>query len=388
MAGMVGADPEELDGLAQRFRVLAGRLDSSRASLGSQIHNSPWAGPAAEGFRHDWDGHHSRVLTAVARSLGQAATTLTRNANEQRQASGSAFTGGHGAVATSPGPQTNESHGSLGGLLHDVLQGAPKALPWAKLLTPGGATMFAVGLMPTILKALHIKEIRVGDGDNHVLISSDGTISVKAQAIHSELTFNENDSSFKAQFAGLGLEHTKDDAWGVLATPGIDIGPIKLSAGLEVTFNPHTGVIAPSGEYQVGLGHLVETDGSIQKQWNPATGDVDTQVSLGGEAFGARHEVQAAEHNDQFVSTSETDSLRVGPVTMSHTHSQSLTPDGSFVESTSTTEAVAAPLSLDTTYFALKTDPIGVTHSDISATSTMADGSRTTSSESTNSGVY
>jgi len=101
---MVGADPEELDALAQRFRVLAARLDSSRASLGSQIHNSPWAGPAAEGFRHDWDGHHSRVLTAVARSLGQAATTLTRNANEQRQASGPAFTGGHGGVATRSGP--------------------------------------------------------------------------------------------------------------------------------------------------------------------------------------------------------------------------------------------------------------------------------------------
>jgi uncharacterized protein YukE len=104
MAGMVGADPEELDALAQRFRLLAGRLDSSRASLGSQIHNSPWAGPAAEGFRHDWDGHHSRVLTSVARSLGLAATTLTRNANEQRQASGSAFTGGNGGVVTGPGP--------------------------------------------------------------------------------------------------------------------------------------------------------------------------------------------------------------------------------------------------------------------------------------------
>ena len=43
MAGMEGADPEELDGLAQRFRVFAGRLDSSRASLGSQVHNSPWS---------------------------------------------------------------------------------------------------------------------------------------------------------------------------------------------------------------------------------------------------------------------------------------------------------------------------------------------------------
>ena len=387
MAGMVGADPEELDALAQRFRVLAGRLDSGRASLGSQIHNSPWAGPAAEGFRHDWDGHHSRVLTAVARSLGQAATALTRNANEQRQASGSAVTGGHG-VATSPGPGSHDGQGTVGGLLHDLLLGAPNQLPWAKLLMPGGAEMLAVGLMPGALKIMHINEIRLGDGNNHVLISSDGTISVKAQAIHSELTFNQNDSSFKAQFEGLGLEHTKDDAWGVLATPGIDIGSIKLSAGLDVTYNPHTGVVAPSGEYQVGLGHLIETDASIHRQWNPATGDLGTQVSLGGEVLGARHEVHAAEYNDQFVSTSETDSVRSGPVTVSHTHSQSLTPDGSFVESTSTTEAVAAPLSLDTTYFALKTDPIGVSHSNTSATSAMADGSRATSSESTNSGGW
>jgi hypothetical protein len=103
MTGMEGADPEELDGLAQRFRVFAGRLDSSRASLGSQVHNSPWSGPAADGFRHDWDAHHCRVLSAVARSLGQAADCLARNANEQRQASGSGFTSGRGAVTTSPG---------------------------------------------------------------------------------------------------------------------------------------------------------------------------------------------------------------------------------------------------------------------------------------------
>jgi uncharacterized protein YukE len=106
MAGMLGADPDELDALAQRFRVLAGRLDSSRASLGAQIHNSPWAGPAAEGFRHDWDGHHTRVLSGVARSLGQAAESLTRNANEQRHASGSASASGSGGVPTSTGSGT------------------------------------------------------------------------------------------------------------------------------------------------------------------------------------------------------------------------------------------------------------------------------------------
>jgi len=115
MAGMVGADPEELDALAQRFRVLAGKLDSSRASLGSQIHNNPWSGPAAEGFRNDWDGHHSRVLTAVARSLGQAATSLTSNANEQRQASGPAFTGGHGGVAARPGSASPTGTGNVTG---------------------------------------------------------------------------------------------------------------------------------------------------------------------------------------------------------------------------------------------------------------------------------
>jgi uncharacterized protein YukE len=135
MAGMVGADPEELDALAQRFRVLAGRLDSSRASLGSQIHNSPWAGPAAEGFRHDWDGHHSRVLTAVARSLGQAADSLARNADEQRQASGSAFTGGNRGVATSPGPGSPTAFvDSLG----HVVEAATAVGPIATLLANSG----------------------------------------------------------------------------------------------------------------------------------------------------------------------------------------------------------------------------------------------------------
>lgn len=116
MAGMVGADPEELDALAQRFRVLAGRLDSSRASLGSQIHNSPWAGPAAQGFRHDWDGHHSRVLTSVARSLGQAADSLVRNANEQRQASGLASAGGSAGATTAQGTGSSSGTGATGGV--------------------------------------------------------------------------------------------------------------------------------------------------------------------------------------------------------------------------------------------------------------------------------
>lgn len=104
MAGMEGADPDELDGLAQRFRVFAVRLDSSRASLSSHVHNSPWSGPAADGFRHDWDGHHGPVLSAVARCLGQAADTLAANANQQRQASGPAFTSRPRELTPSPGP--------------------------------------------------------------------------------------------------------------------------------------------------------------------------------------------------------------------------------------------------------------------------------------------
>jgi uncharacterized protein YukE len=399
MAGnLYGADVVELRLLSERMSRSAADLDRIVHLLSHQITaTTAWVGPNAQRFRGEWSGSHRAAVASSARALRDCSAALRRNADEQDRTSaadssstGLTHSGRSGGMGAASGPSHPGGHGGLNGVLHGLFDNPLKQLAWATLTSPTtGIAMLGAGLMPGILSRFHVQEIRLGDDDNHVLISADGTISVKAQVISTELTFNQKDASFKTQLMGLGMEHTKEGAWGVFATPGVHVpGVVDLSAGLDVTYNPHTGVIAPSGEYQIGLGHLAATDGSIHRQWDPATGNIDTQVSMGGELSGARHEVHAADHNGEFASLSTIDSLHAGPVTVTNTHSQSLTADGSFVDSEGSTTTAAQGVGFSSTYFALKTEEASVSHSNMTTTTTTADGTRTTANASTNSGSW
>lgn len=90
-----GADVAQLRVLASAMSSAGNRLRAQLAGFQAGVAGTPWPGPDAERFRHDWKNSHSRSLLAAAAFLQQAARDLARNADEQDTAS----TAGGGAGA-------------------------------------------------------------------------------------------------------------------------------------------------------------------------------------------------------------------------------------------------------------------------------------------------
>lgn len=370
-----GADPDELERLAAVFGHAADVLDARRTTLHAHVHHALWTGHEADQFRHNWDQQYVRSLISAAAYLHSARATLTKNAHEQRAASSVEGAGQaavtHGARSSRPWP-----FGSGGVPWKGIGSDAQKALKYVQYFNPMMTPVLLVSAAPAVMKALHLQDIRIGDKDNHIVISSDGTVSVKVAAIKTEFTENVKDGSIRVQALGLGLERTEAGTYGLLATPGVHIGQVQLQAGLDVTYDPKTGVVAPSGSYAVGIDHVLATHGSIHEKINFATGDFDKQVDAGYDVGPYSHEVTAHEHNDEFVSTTSTDTVAAGALTVSQTHSQSVAPDGTYTDEVIKTESVSAAGSLDTQYFAITTDSAAVTDTDVTATSTTIDGTQ------------
>lgn len=84
----VGADVEQLRKTAQTFRQKAEYLESTiTQGLSRQITESPWKGTDADSFRNQWQSDLAPKVRQVAEALRKSADSLTRNANEQEQAS-------------------------------------------------------------------------------------------------------------------------------------------------------------------------------------------------------------------------------------------------------------------------------------------------------------
>ncbi|MEI2818541.1 MAG: hypothetical protein V9E99_19110 [Microthrixaceae bacterium] len=103
---MVGADADELDGIAWQLTSRANALADIGTQLGRQLHSAPWQGARADRFRSDWSRTHATAIRSASSFLRSAAMDLARNATEQRQASG-ADGGSCTTIATDrPGPTT------------------------------------------------------------------------------------------------------------------------------------------------------------------------------------------------------------------------------------------------------------------------------------------
>lgn len=87
MTTMWGADADALDALAVQVRSSGRGLDGTQARLSRSIHASPWRGPNADRFRHQWDGEYRRSMLAASSFLDDAGEALERNADQQRTAS-------------------------------------------------------------------------------------------------------------------------------------------------------------------------------------------------------------------------------------------------------------------------------------------------------------
>lgn len=103
-----GANPDQLDSLADQFNSTAQRLEDIRANVTRRLGYSSWKGPAADRFRHQWTTS-ARSIDATASALRQAQKILHDNANQQRSASGEG---------------TAASGGGLGGLFGQLLHDA------------------------------------------------------------------------------------------------------------------------------------------------------------------------------------------------------------------------------------------------------------------------
>lgn len=82
----LGADPEQLERVAQQLRGAADRLTSMGTGVGARLRREPWHGPDAETFRSRWRHHLAPALRRGAEDCRRAARDLDRHAAEQRRA--------------------------------------------------------------------------------------------------------------------------------------------------------------------------------------------------------------------------------------------------------------------------------------------------------------
>ena len=87
MAGMIGADLEQVRALAADFERAAAQLTQTSQKVRNGIQISAWVGPFAVRFRHTWDSDHSVKLRQAANALAAQAKQLRLEADQQDRAS-------------------------------------------------------------------------------------------------------------------------------------------------------------------------------------------------------------------------------------------------------------------------------------------------------------
>jgi uncharacterized protein YukE/carbon monoxide dehydrogenase subunit G len=112
----LGANPDELRGLARTVGQHAARLETSAADLAALVARLPWRGNDAEQFRAAWARRHQPELARLAASLRDGARTLVANAGRQEETSAAGSPSALGALADSlvPGP-LREAYSRLDG---------------------------------------------------------------------------------------------------------------------------------------------------------------------------------------------------------------------------------------------------------------------------------
>ncbi|GAA2534284.1 WXG100 family type VII secretion target [Mycolicibacterium diernhoferi] len=99
--GMVGADVDQLRGLARILIQAADRLEGMSGEVSGRLSTVSWHGSDSQQFRSRWQGDSQPQIRGVITALRGAAADIDRNANEQEQASasnGAASYGGAGST--------------------------------------------------------------------------------------------------------------------------------------------------------------------------------------------------------------------------------------------------------------------------------------------------
>jgi hypothetical protein len=151
-AGLVGADPDQLDQAAGELRALSARFTASRFTLDSAVQRTGWLGRDADEFRAAWASQHSRSLAEAADYLTGASDVLIRNAADQRAVSAAgAAPDGSVPESSAPTPSPPVAESSIKGALEAIQK-------WVESLgLPVGA---ANDLMETLRKMLDNGELK------------------------------------------------------------------------------------------------------------------------------------------------------------------------------------------------------------------------------------
>ncbi|HHV21701.1 MAG TPA: hypothetical protein GXZ30_09265 [Propionibacterium sp.] len=84
-----GMNIEAVEQFAQQLGQKAQEIDTLAQQLNQALSTTEWVGPDATSFRNDWQSTHMTSLRNVSQALRDAQTKANRNANEQRNTSGS-----------------------------------------------------------------------------------------------------------------------------------------------------------------------------------------------------------------------------------------------------------------------------------------------------------
>ncbi|WP_282856828.1 WXG100 family type VII secretion target [Pseudoclavibacter helvolus] len=172
MAGLIGADAEQLLLLAKQFESAAGRLDNERRVVASLVGNlvrpGGWAGQDARRFQTDWQSISAPQMARTGDELRRAAERLRANAQAQERAS--AADGYHSAGA--PPFASSADHGALPssgandkllGLFDLLVNGTGKAGFLLELANRLGGAKFLLGKLPVLSSLTAVYElIRTG----------------------------------------------------------------------------------------------------------------------------------------------------------------------------------------------------------------------------------
>lgn len=83
----LGADVEQLDRLGAKFKEKAADIDQMQAQITSQLSSTWWQGGDADKLRAQWNGDLKGQLAKVKALLEATATTIARQAADQRAVS-------------------------------------------------------------------------------------------------------------------------------------------------------------------------------------------------------------------------------------------------------------------------------------------------------------
>ncbi|MBN6778349.1 hypothetical protein JRG19_07295 [Pseudoclavibacter alba] len=117
--GMFGAHPDELRAVGGEFGVAAGLLDSSAATVGSEIAGVRWLGPDAMLYRANWGTVLPSQLSELGGVLEIINTDLDRQAGDQEDASQPG--NGNEGCANSIGNGLKNAGNAIGGFFKGLL---------------------------------------------------------------------------------------------------------------------------------------------------------------------------------------------------------------------------------------------------------------------------